>query len=381
MKKLIIIAIGLLPFALQSAEVANVENSEANRLLLDASATGNAELIKTALEARADVNVKDDLGYTPLHAASLFGQAAIVNILIDEDATIDARNNSQETALHLAAYAGYTDVVDILMKYGANSTLLCKSHATGQDITIFDLMKNIFQSRKDQITKIINEHELARIPNKQFLEGVKSDDLEKSRKALLSGANVNCIDMNGNFKRTALIWASKNENLEMIKFLINAKANPDAKNKFHWTALHHAAFNGHIEIIHELIKANATVDARNKFQTTPLLYAITEYHTNAVDLLLKAGADSTLKINENETIFDLIQTQPEDLRDQINKIIKDNQLELLKTLSEFLFELNKRLHFSLEVAKIIIQYFGGKELIDIRKNVQQIHRNRCCTIL
>jgi len=88
-----------------------------------------------------------------------------------------------------------------------------------------------------------------------------------------------------------LIMAVKNGDVEKVQRLIEQSANVNAKRENGWTALRWAAFFGHKEIVKLLIQAGADVNAKEyEYGRTALYYAREEGHEEIVQLLLEAGA-------------------------------------------------------------------------------------------
>lgn len=111
--------------------------------------------------------------------------------------------------------------------------------------------------------------------------------------AVKKGADVNARDSYGN-ERTALMVASSNDALDVIKELIALNADVNAQDIYGKTALMYAAeFSTNTEIIKTLIKANADVNAKDSDGMTALMLALSEDNINAdtVRLLVASGAD------------------------------------------------------------------------------------------
>jgi ankyrin repeat protein len=106
--------------------------------------------------------------------------------------------------------------------------------------------------------------------------------------ALLKGADVNARGPDG---ATALLWASYNGDVDLVKRLIAAGADVNATNDFGAFALSEAAMTGSAPIIEALLKGGANVEATNKEGETALLEAARSGHVDAAKELLKAGAD------------------------------------------------------------------------------------------
>ena len=86
-----------------------------NQSLIDASAQGDAEGVKSLLKAGADVHKGDDYA---VRLASEDGRVEVVNLLLDAGANVHARDSR---ALRSASEYGHDEVVKILTDWkGAN---------------------------------------------------------------------------------------------------------------------------------------------------------------------------------------------------------------------------------------------------------------------
>jgi len=105
------------------------------------------------------------------------------------------------------------------------------------------------------------------------------------------------IDKDGN---TLLSLAVKNNDFELVCFLLDHKADPNivADNYQKLTPLHHAAINGNLEMIKILLEAGANPNAKAGSNYTALHYAARECHTEIFYTLIKAGADPNPKNEE-----------------------------------------------------------------------------------
>ena len=84
----------------------NQQDMSGNSLLLRVVAHGNGAMIKSLLEAGADINTRNHSGDTPLMIAVGNGNIEAVAVLLFHKAAIDVKNQHHNTALMVAAAAG-----------------------------------------------------------------------------------------------------------------------------------------------------------------------------------------------------------------------------------------------------------------------------------
>ena len=96
---------------------AKPEHPQANRALIEATATGNVEAIKKAIADGADVNVKAVGGGTILFIAAHEGHREVAELLIAEGADVNETNDSGQTPLD------YTkgETANLLRKHGGKT--------------------------------------------------------------------------------------------------------------------------------------------------------------------------------------------------------------------------------------------------------------------
>jgi len=98
------------------------------------------------------------------------------------------------------------------------------------------------------------------------------------------------LNKQGKFKRTPLFNAVYADQIELVKYLINKRANisiPDVNGD---TPLHAASAEGLKPIVKYLIKRGALIYQRNKKGETPLFKAVSRGKLNVVSYLVEKGA-------------------------------------------------------------------------------------------
>jgi ankyrin repeat protein len=89
---------------------------------------------------------------------------------------------------------------------------------------------------------------------------------------------------------TALSWAVRQDDVELIDRLIRAGANAKAANRYGVTPLYLAALNGNADVVLKLLKAGAGANDAVTEGETALMTAARSGHVAAVNVLLEGGA-------------------------------------------------------------------------------------------
>jgi hypothetical protein len=84
------------------------------------AATSKPDMLKLLIDAKADVNVENEYKMAPLAVAAEQGQMESVKMLLAAGAKVNARNPYGGTALQVAVLRGYKDLVKLLIDSGAN---------------------------------------------------------------------------------------------------------------------------------------------------------------------------------------------------------------------------------------------------------------------
>ena len=121
-----------------------------------------------------------------------------------------------------------------------------------------------------------------------LIRSVKDNDIDVLSFLLDINTSPDAADDDGT---TALIWASHLERKKIVRFLIKAKANQNLQAKYGISPLHAASNKGHADVVSMLLKANADSNVQENLGATPLLVACLRGHFNVVSLLLGNNAD------------------------------------------------------------------------------------------
>jgi len=118
-----------------------------------------------------------------------------------------------------------------------------------------------------------------------ILAAANQSDTTKVVDLLRRGMDVNTTDQQGN---TLLMIAAREKNLELVRFLLDNRANALKRNRYGDSALMMASLQGHEELVRLLLERK--VDP-NQPGWNALHYAAFENRTKIATLLLAAGAD------------------------------------------------------------------------------------------
>ncbi len=127
---------------------------------------------------------------------------------------------------------------------------------------------------------------------------VRSDDLQAVRSLLRAGADPKAANRYG---VTPLALAATNGDAAMIEMLLKAGADPNASLQGGQTVLMTAARTGNAAAVQTLLAHGAQVDAReSSYGETALMWAAAENHADAAKALIEHGADVNARSNPLE---------------------------------------------------------------------------------
>jgi uncharacterized protein len=119
-----------------------------------------------------------------------------------------------------------------------------------------------------------------------------SHDVEKLKSLLQFGADINVRSTSGN--TPLLVACVDNQNTDIVKFLLDNKADPLSINKLGETALIRAAQFSDTPTLRLLLSKGINVNAMSNYGGTALSNAILNANTVAVYCLLNNGADPNI---------------------------------------------------------------------------------------
>jgi len=132
-----------------------------------------------------------------------------------------------------------------------------------------------------------------RRPEDPLVRAAFNDDLDAVEQLVLTSSEINVSDKITD--QTALFYAVENGNREMVRILLAAGADIDARNRVGQTALMHLNDKSNVSIVRDLIAAGADVNARDQRGETPLLEAANSSSLAVIQELITHGARAVAK--------------------------------------------------------------------------------------
>ncbi len=266
-------------------------------LYIGSKETRHAECARTLLKAGAEVNAPDKAGMTPLMHAAAGGHGRIVSTLLEHGANANLRDRRKRSALTWCARAGTTHpVVSELLEAGARVGLM-------EALLLRDL--KLARERVGVADALGGRDPCGRtVLHLAALEG----DLQLVRQLVAAGANLDARDRDEN---TVLMYATGAEpranvhgfryfeerpvesREELIRWLAARTGAINKTNSLGEAPLHWAIALKRPDLVRLLVRhgANVNLPMRYSFTRPPLISAIERRDLPTIEVLLDLGAD------------------------------------------------------------------------------------------
>lgn len=279
------------------------DHAALRKALQKASARDNLEIIRLLFQYGAEVNARTDDEFPALFRAAQSGQTAVVLELLSQGPDLEATDRNGQTPLFVASGKGHRDIVEILLARGANvdtedrdgrTPLLAlaaeKSNAATWATGIRDVVQLLIRHGANMEFK----DQIGRTP---LLWAATNGFYDLSEILLGNGANVTAAN---NRRRTALHLAVDSSDTsridDIMKLLLQYRADSRAVSDGGWTPLHNAAQKGLASVVDLLLEAGADVNASLSNGMTALHWAAFNGFEDVVEVILsQEGADLSLK--------------------------------------------------------------------------------------
>jgi len=278
-------------------------DDEGNTPLHWAAVGGHVDICKMLLDHGADEEVKSRDGFTPMHSVAQEDHKDVLKLLLDRGAKVDVPNgeDNNNTTLHYAACWGAVQCCKLLLASGAavdakaldRSTPLSFASEKGHTAIARMLIeagatlegKNDPEEKGGATPLLLAAHN-GQIEVVKLLLEKKANILEKT----IDGLNA-----------LHLAIRSGTDNPELVNVLVEGGAQVNGTTHNGDTPLHYAAFMGYTKSAGMLIERGASMEAKGQNDSTPLHFAAREGRADVVTLLLERGASVNCKDTDGDT--------------------------------------------------------------------------------
>ena len=313
--------------------------AECSRLCsLQFYSTASVDGVKAEIDAGADVTATDAKGLKPLHYAALKGTPGIVQVLLDAGANVNTTDSEETTPLHYAGFNGTPSVVNLLLKQGANPNAtddigltplhyVYLSDAMPKVIQIFldagaDPQANAAGFTPEEGVKIIEEDKSLtetfsglvktlnpcdKLCDEYWMSEASHSDLKEE---LYNRSSPNAKDDRG---KTPLFYAFSFGDITSVEILLEAGADPLAKDNYSNTVLHSPLATKDIILkLQTLIKAGVDVNSKSDVIDMSPLHYLAKNGPEIIRLLIGEGAEvDALNFEKNTPLHEVLSKRSE----------------------------------------------------------------------
>ncbi|XP_076285606.1 uncharacterized protein LOC143211647 [Lasioglossum baleicum] len=264
---------------------------------------GNQELVEDLLKNGADVNMLHgglDFRHSLLHKAVDGKQVQMAKLLINYGANVNVKDTREKTPIVTAILNRDTEMIELLLTNGADikedPKVVCTAVRCGNLELVEDLLKNGAD---------INALDNMYFRFSLLHEAVKRKQVQMVKLLINYRANVNVKNSQG---ETPIVNAIQNTDTKMIELLLTNGADIKEDPKVVCTAVR----CGNLEIVEDLLKNGADINALDNmyFSFSLLHYAVLRKQLQMVQLLINYGANVNVKDTREKTpIVDAIQNK------------------------------------------------------------------------
>jgi len=288
-----------------------------------ASWAGDAPCIKLLAEARADVMRRMQDGDTPLHQAAFRHNSEAAACLLQLKAAVDAVKENGSTSLTLAAAQGETSAQAAPaghsrrgdQKATIQALLDAKADPTRVDYSGRSSLHAAAHSGNVEAVRLLAEH--GADVNAGTFTGETAAHLavhggnasaiveileELAARGADLGAELQVVDRNPHPQMSALQLAVATNMPQVVELLLRCKASVTGADGDMMTPLHHAAcIQESTEVVRMIVAAKADLEAKARLGCTPIHVAATSGQVGAMDVLINAKAQLDSVTRDGET--------------------------------------------------------------------------------
>lgn len=288
--------LNMVRFLLQAGADQEHKTDEMHTALMEASMDGHVEVARLLLDSGAQVNMPTDSFESPLTLAACGGHVELATLLIERGANIEEVNDEGYTPLMEAAREGHVEVVALLLSKGANINATTDET---QETALTLACCGGFSDVAEYLIKHGANLELG--ASTPLMEAAQEGHTDLVRFLLENKANVHAETQTGD---TGLTHACENGHTDAAEVLLNYGAELEHESEGGRTPLMKACRAGHLCTVKFLIQKGSDVNKQTTSNDhTSLSLACAGGHQSVVEYLLKSGADPFHKLKDNSTML------------------------------------------------------------------------------
>ncbi|BBN00251.1 E3 ubiquitin-protein ligase KEG [Marchantia polymorpha subsp. ruderalis] len=291
-----------------------------------AVASGTPECLKALIKKGADVNarLKDGMGPAVAHVCAFHGQPDCMRELLLAGANPNSVDDEGETVLHRAVTKRHTDCAIVILENGGcgsmgirNAKDLTPLHLCTATANVAVVKKWVEIATKEQIETAIE------VVSSVGTALVMAAALKKAHGEVPVSLRMSQIANTLSHSPLKISWSLLGaEARDLVKILLAAGANPTAMDTQRGqTALHAAAIANDVEMVKIILEAGVDVDARDIHTTTPLHVALARGSKACVGLLLERGANCNVQDDEGDNAFHIAADMAKMVRENLDWIV------------------------------------------------------------
>lgn len=264
----------------------NSTNQEGETLIQIASKNGHVWLVEDLIEKGAEVNNRG-VGEPLVHIAAQTKEPRLLDVLAERDIDFQILNHNGESALHTAVGSGSANTIPALVKYGVS---LNRQDPHGCSPLHYAVMRR----DKESLTTLLRLGAEVNTANKQgrtpLALSLEQSDYEFAQILRHYDASFETAD---------LLNAVTSGDRELIDFLLNNEADPNAHSKLQTdTPLGAAVRKGDSWSVHRLLKAGALPSAHAAEGQSAFHLAVARLDLPLVRAMLENGANPNIPFND-----------------------------------------------------------------------------------
>ena len=327
-----------------------------------AMANSNINIIKHLVDLGADIHTKSGNGENILMAALEKGaDLEKIKYILSLGIDINEKSKDGEQAISKATYSNPNlDVLDFLVKNGADLSFKA-NFDSGVNLLFYAAHNENEEIIEYLIKKGLDINSPSRAGETPLLAAARNPNINVFKKLIESGADINVKD---NKDMDALGYAAAfNPNLQLIKFLLDKGFDFHKKRKNGRNAVFDATRNENIEVIKYLVSRGANLKEIDDYGCTTLVHALVYYdydkkiNENYLELakyLIENGVDVNAKTIEGDTALMLA----------VAYVSDPEYIELLINSGADINAVNKR---GIDCLKLAVSNITNVRIIDVIK--------------